>query len=353
MLARTRLLTPGPVELHPKALEALSRPQLHHRTNQAKDLFMQAREGLRQAFSTQGEVLMLTGSGTAAMEALVLNLFAPGQRVYVPVHGKFSERWAEIAQAAGLEVLRQDLEWGKVVRPQHLEALQGPIDGLLLTHSETSTGAQNDIQALAQTAKRLFPQALVVVDAITSLLVSHFELEGWGIDAAAAGSQKGLMCPPGLGFAALSPAALAALKPRGFYLNLAAERKSQAQGESAWTPAINLVAATAAVLQEVLPNLKNHLALKGQQTCLLYETGERLGLQVVPEITSAATTCFWIPQGIKYGQIKEAFAQRGATIAGGQGGLKGQIFRLSLMGYSDMYDAYAVAQMMQEALSFS
>lgn len=349
---RPRLLTPGPVELHPRALEALSQPQLHHRSDAAKQVFLKAKAGLEAAFKTQGQVLMLTGSGTAAMDALVLNLFQSGARVLVPVQGNFSERWAKIAAEAGLEVVRLDLEWGQVVQPEHLENLTGHFDGFLLTHSESSTGALNDVRMLAQEFKARFPESLVVVDAITSLFVSDFELEGWGLDAAACGSQKGIMCPPGLGYAALSPRALERLKPRSFYLNLGAELKVQSSGESAWTPAINLVAATAAVLAELLPRLPEHIALKQQQNQILYATGQELGLKPVPEVKSPATTCFYLPEGVSYAQVKEAFAARGATIIGGQGQLKGRAFRLSLMGYSDLYDAYAVAQMMREALRF-
>lgn len=352
MVYRPRLLTPGPVELHPKALEALSRAQIHHRTDQARAIFNRARSGLKAAFKTQGEALILTGSGTAAMDALVLNLFAPGQRVLVPVSGNFSERWAKIATEAGLEVVRRELEWGKSVREEHLDGLEGHFGGVLLTHSESSTGALNDVRALAQAFKAQYPEALVLVDAITSLFISEFELENWGIDAAACGSQKGIMCPPGLAFAALSPRALEGLKPRSFYLNLEAELKAQAGGESAWTPAINLVAAVAAVLDEIMPDLPAHQELKALQTEILYRAGHELGLKAVPEVRSAATTCFWLPEGVKYAQVKDAFAAKGAVIIGGQGQLKGKIFRLSLMGYSDLYDAYAVAQMMREVLRF-
>jgi aspartate aminotransferase-like enzyme len=348
MTYRTRILTPGPVELHPKALEALSRPQLHHRSDQAIGVFNLARTLLKQAFGTAGETLLVTGSGTAAMEALVLSLFAPGQRVWVPVHGKFSERWAEIAGVYGLEVVKQELPWGSAVKPGHIDEIEGHFDGALLTHSESSTGALNDIRALAQAFKSRFPYSLVLADMITSLLMAEVGLEDWGIDAAAAGSQKGIMCPPGLGYAALSPRALERVRPAGYYLSLARELKTQPSGESAWTPAINLIAATANVLEVVLPEINAHLQLKAQQNHILYQAGEAVGLKVVPEVRSPATTCFYLPQGLKYAQVKDAFAKRGATIIGGQGQLKGKIFRVSLMGYSDLYDAYAVAQMMQE-----
>ncbi len=151
------LLTPGPVRLHPKALEALSRPQLHHRTEAAREVFLKARGLLREAFHTEGEVLILTGSGTLAMEALVKNLFAPGERVLVPVYGKFSERFYEIALEAGLAAKRLDYPYGKVPRPE--EVAQEGYAGLLLVHSETSTGALADLPALARASRRKTPRA--------------------------------------------------------------------------------------------------------------------------------------------------------------------------------------------------
>ncbi|GAA6755149.1 aminotransferase class V-fold PLP-dependent enzyme [Thermus thalpophilus] len=343
------LLTPGPVRLHPKALEALSRTQLHHRTEPARELFLKARTLLQQAFQTQGEVLLLTGSGTLAMEALVLNLFAPGERVLVPVYGKFSERFAEIAESAGLQVDRLLLPYGEVPGPEGV-ARPG-YRGLLLVHSETSTGALVDLPALAKAFREANPEGLVGADMVTSLLVREVALEAWGVDAAVSGSQKGLMCPPGLGFVALGPRALERLRPRGYYLNLARELKAQREGESAWTPAINLVGAVAAVLEEVLPKLPEHLALKAWQNDLLYRVGAELGLRPVPKVPSPAVAAFYLPQGVPYRAVKEAFARRQAVIAGGQGPLKGKIFRLSLMGAYDRYEALGVAALFREALN--
>ena len=344
---RRRLLTPGPVELHPKALLALSQPQLHHRTEEARRAVLKVRRGLKQAFQTEGEVLILTGSGTLALEALALNLFDPGERVLVPVTGKFSERWAEIALALGLSVDRLDLAWGGVIPP---EAVARPgYRGLFLTHSETSTGALNDVRSLAEAFKDRNPEGLVVADMVTSLLLTEVALEAWGIDAAASGSQKGLMCPPGLSFAALSPRAVQALKPKGYYLNLKNELKAQAEGETAYTPAINLVLAVEGVLADLLPSLPEHLALKKWQTGLLYQVGEELGLRPVPEEKSPATSAFYLPEGVPYAKVKGAFARRNAVIAGGQGPLKGRIFRLSLMGHFDRYDALGVAMLFKEA----
>ncbi|GAA5334706.1 MULTISPECIES: pyridoxal-phosphate-dependent aminotransferase family protein [Thermus] len=343
------LLTPGPVRLHPKALEALAQPQLHHRTEPARALFLEARSLLKKAFGTEGEVLILTGSGTLAMEALVQNLFAPGERVLVPVYGKFSERFYEIALAAGLEAERLDFPYGRVPRPEDV-ARKG-FQGLLLVHSETSTGALVDLPALARAFKEANPEGLVGVDMVTSLLVREVALEAYGVDAALSGSQKGLMCPPGLGFVALSPRALERLRPRGYYLDLARELKAQREGESAWTPAINLVGAVRAVLEAVLPDLEAHLALKAWQNALLYQVGEALGLRPVPEVRSPAVAAFYLPEGVPYRAVKEAFARRKAVIAGGQGPLKGKIFRLSLMGAYDRYEALGVAALFREAFA--
>jgi aspartate aminotransferase-like enzyme len=347
---RRRLLTPGPVELHPRAVEALSQPQVHHRTEEARLQFLEAARWLKEAWGTQGKVLLLTGSATAAMEALVLNLFQPGEEVWVPVYGKFSERWAEIATAAGLKVVRQDLEWGSVPTPEDIQELPGSLAGALLTHSETSTGALLDLPSLAAALRARFAEARIAVDMVTSLLVSPVGLEAWGVDAAVAGSQKGSMCPPGLSYVALAPRALAELRARGYYLDLSRELRAQERGESAWTPAINLILAVRAVLAEIVPAREELLALRQAQIEVIYRAGERLGLRPVPERKSPAVAAFWLPEGVTYAQVKEAFARRGAIVAGGQGRLQGKILRLSLMGYSDLYDALVVAQMLEEVV---
>ena len=349
---KRRLLTPGPVELHPRALEALAGPQIHHRSTEAKERFLHARMLLGEAFRTEGEVLILTGSGTAGMEALVLNLFAPGERVYVPVLGKFSGRWAEIAGSAGLDVVKEDFRWGSTLSVEALEQAldRHDVSGVLLTHCETSTGVLADLESLAGAVKACRPEVMVVVDAVSSLLVAPFAMEDWGVDAAVSGSQKGVMCPPGLAFAALSPRALDRLRPRGYYLNLGRERKGQSNGASAYTPAINLVLAVEAVLEQVLPVREAHLDLKVRQSELLYEAGDGYGLRPVPERRSPALAAFWVPEGMSEPSIREAFRARGAVIAGGQGPLAGRIFRLSMMGHSDLDDAGSVAGILGDVI---
>jgi len=333
-MKREKLLTPGPVCLHPAARKELSAPQLHHRSRPAEEVLTSLRANVARVAGTVGETVVLTGSGTAAMVALVSGLFAPGDRVWVPVAGKFSERWAEIARAAGLEVLTTGYSWGEQVTAGDVPE---DLAGALLTHSETSTGVLQPVAELAQAVRRRSPGALVVVDAVTSFLLSELKMDEWRLDAVAIGSQKGLMSPPGLGLAVLGPRALEALRPAGYYLNLERELRSQQKGQTAYTPAINLVAAADGVLKELLARgLDDHLRTKQELNRRFYEIGESAGLDPVPRPQagrSPATAALYLPEGAPADAVSRPMLERGWRIAGGQGPLKGRIFRVSAMGY--------------------
>ncbi|WP_457634502.1 pyridoxal-phosphate-dependent aminotransferase family protein [Oceanithermus desulfurans] len=337
-VTRLRLLTPGPVNLHPAALQALTRPQLHHRSPEATAIVRALRKRLAELLGTRGEALLVGGSGTAAMEAVVRALFRPGARVWVPVAGKFAERWAEIARAAGLEPQVSEHPWGAVVGPDDLPP--GRLDGALLTHSETSTGVLHPVRELAAAVRARSPEALVVVDAVTSFLVAELELEAWGLDAAVSGSQKGAMAPPGLAFAWLAPRALERLRPSGYYLDLSRELTAQRRGQTAFTPPIQIIEAVHDVLKAAWPqgrdDLARHWAAKREANARFYARGAELGLRPVPareEARSPATAAFYLPEGWTAGDLAAAFAERGWRVAGGQGPLKGRIFRVSAMGY--------------------
>jgi len=341
-----KLLTPGPVCLHPAAIKALAQPQMHHRSPAASKLLTSLRENVARVAGTAGETVVITGSGTAAMTALVTGLFVPGARVWVPLAGKFSERWAEIAASAGLETIVSEHSWGAAVSADAVPDV--PLDGALLTHSETSTGVLQPVAELAAAVKEANPQALVVADAVTSFLLSELRMDEWGLDALAIGSQKGLMSPPGLGLAVLGDSALERLRPAGYYLNLALELGRQRGGQTAYTPAINLVAAAAAVLEEVLrEGLDVHLRSKSEGNRRFYEIGAAAGLKPVPQAgaqKSPATAAFYLPDGAPAGSLAAAMAAKGWRIAGGQGPLKGRIFRISAMGYledNEMEQAFA------------
>ncbi|WP_456444890.1 pyridoxal-phosphate-dependent aminotransferase family protein [Oceanithermus sp.] len=337
-VTRPRLLTPGPVNLHPAALQALARSQLHHRSPEAAALIRRLRARLAAMLASRGEAVLLGGSGTAAMEAVVRALFRPGARVWVPVAGKFAERWVEIARAAGLEPQVSEHPWGAAVSPDDLPPVR--IDGALLTHSETSTGVLHPLRSLVAAVRARAPEALVVVDAVTSFLVAEIELESWGLDAAVSGSQKGAMSPPGLAFAWLAPRALERLRPSGYYLDLSRELAAQRQGQTAFTPPIQIIEAVHDVLEAVWPHgrddLARHWAAKAEATARFYARGAELGLRPVPsreEARSPATAAFYLPPGWTSEALSAAFAERGWRVAGGQGPLKGRIFRVSAMGY--------------------
>lgn len=337
-LNRPRLLTPGPVNLHPAAVRALARPLLHHRSDEAAQTIADLRERLRQLVGTGGEAVLIGGSGTAAMEAVARGLFRPGARVWVPVAGKFAERWAEIAASSGLDPVVTQHPWGAAATAGDLPS--GPLDGALFTHSETSTGVLHPLRELAAAVRARNPDALVVADAVTSFLLAPLELDAWGVDAAVSGSQKGTMAPPGLAWAWLGPRALEALHPAGYYLDLSRELTAQRKGQTAFTPPMQIVEAVAAVLEEAVAQegegLEARWREKRRANERFYELAGRAGLRPVPrtpEARSPATAAFYLPRGQDYAGLSAAFAARGWRIAGGQGPLKGRIFRVSAMGH--------------------
>ncbi len=334
-MKRLRLLTPGPVNLHPVALAALAQPQLHHRSPEAGELVRDLRERIARLAGTVGEAVLLGGSGTAAMEAAVRALFAPGARVWVPVAGKFSERWCEIARAAELEPVCDAYEWGSAVPPETVPT--GPLDGALLTHSETSTGVLQPLAELSARVRERHPGALVVADVVTSFALAPVRMDAWGLDAAVLGSQKGLMSPPGLAAVVLGARGLKRLRPAGYYLDLARELRAQRARQTAFTPPINLIEAAAAVMAALeAADWEARFARVREVNERFYALGKTAGLTPVPAPgaeRSPATAAFYLPRGMPYAEVSQAFAARGWRVAGGQGPLKGRILRVSAMGY--------------------
>jgi len=343
-MKKFRLLAPGPTPVPPEVLLAMAQPVLHHRTPEFEALFAQARRGLQWLFQTRREVLILAASGTGAMEGAVVNACSPGDRVLVIRGGKFGERWAEICQAYGLSVIPVEVPYGKAVDPQAVAAaLRGEpsIAAVFVTHSETSTGVLHDLEAIAAIVKQT--PALLVVDAITSLGVVNLPTDAWGVDVVVGASQKALMLPPGLAFASLSERAWAAAErtrlPR-YYFNFLTERKTQAKHQSAWTPAVSLVAGLKAALgllqAEGLPAIfARHERLARATRAAV----TALGLDLFAERPSPAVTAVKVPEGVDGGAIVRVLRDKhGISIAGGQGSMQGKIFRIATLGYADAYD---------------
>ncbi len=340
------LLSPGPTPVPEKVLLDMAMPMIHHRTSEFSNIFAEVREGLKPIFGTKQDVLMLAGSGTAAMEAAVVNTLNEGDKVLVINAGKFGKRWAEIATAYGLEVLTIDLEWGRSVRPEQVEAkliAHPEIKAVLIQASETSTTAYHPIEEIAKIVS-LRDDTLFIVDGITSVGVYETKMDEWGIDILITGSQKAFMLPPGLALIALSEKAwkfTEKSKLPKFYLNLKKERKSQSDNTTSWTPAVSLIIGLKSVLEimnkEGLSNVYKRHALCAEAT--------RKGLMAMgfdllaKDIPSNSATGVVLPEGFDGGKFVKSMREKaGLTFAGGQDHLKGKILRVSHLGYHDFFD---------------
>jgi len=354
---KTRLFTPGPVEVPTRILAALARPAVHHRTEVFRKILVEATQGLAALFGTTGPVVTLGASGSGAMEAAVVNLLAPGTRPLVVEAGKFGERWAKILKAYGIEADVLSADWGKsadvAAVDARLKAHPAPV--VFFTHSETSTGALHDAQALAQVARA--HGALAVVDVVTSLGVHDVRMDDMGFDAAISGSQKGLMLPPGLGFVALGARALAALDdgprlPR-FYFDLRKAAQTAKDGETPFTPPtaliVALVESLAMMRQEGREQVVGRHAANASATRAAVVA---LGLSLFAEKPSNAVTAVHSPKGVDAGALVKAMRERhGMVIANGQDRLKGVSFRVGHMGAYDAADILAVVGALEDALT--
>lgn len=348
-IKKQRLLTPGPTPLYPKALHAMMGSDIHHRTEDFRNLYRAVLADLKEVMGTSNDVLTLVSSGTGAMEASVSNLFSPGDRVIACVAGKFGERWAEIAKAYGLDAIVLQEEYGGAVSAQRVADTlksQPNIRGVFVQASETSTGAAHDVRAMGEAIKNT--EAIFVVDAITGLGTMPLDIDRWGLDIVIGGSQKAFMIPPGLAFLSISPKAWAfaetAKLPR-YYFNLKREKKSAAGGESSWTPNTSLLLALAEALKYVKSVGMDKLVENAQMLAKATRAAvTALGLELfVPSYPGSSVTSVKAPKGMDSGVIVKEFRSRfGSIISNGQGSMKGQIFRIAHLGYFDFPDLFGV-----------
>ena len=348
-IKKQRLLTPGPTPLYPPALHAMMGSDIHHRTEDFRNLYRTVLADLKEVMGTSNDVLTLVASGTGAMEASISNLFSPGDRVIVCVAGKFGERWAEIAKAYGLDAILLQEEYGGAVSAQRVEdslKSQPNIRGVFVQASETSTGAAHDVRAMGEAIKKT--GAIFVVDAITGLGTMPLDIDRWGLDVVIGGSQKAFMIPPGLAFLSISPKAWAFAEtsklPR-YYFNLKREKKSAAGGESSWTPNTSLLLALAESLKYVKSVGMDKLVENAQMLAKATRAAVKaLGLELfAPQSPGASVTSVKSPKGMDSSVIVKEFRSRfGSIISNGQGSMKGQIFRIAHLGYFDFPDLFGV-----------
>jgi aspartate aminotransferase-like enzyme len=354
---KPRLYAPGPVEVPPQVLEATARPVVHHRTQAFKELFLRTRARLAEVACVPGDdVVILAGSGTAGFEAGLLACVPKGAKVIGVNAGKFGERWVKLARHYGCEVVELKLPWGEAVDPEAVRALvreHPDASAIMSTHSETSTGVLHDVQALAQVVRETAPHALVLVDAVTSLGVAELRPRAWGLDGVFSGSQKGFMTPPGLAFAWLSERAWARaadLHPT-FYLDLRRERVQQRSGQTAYTPAVSLVAGLEVALGMLLDEgLEAVWRRRDRLNRAVLAGAGALGCRPFAARVSPAVAALYAPSGVEAPAIVKGFAARGMRIAGGQDDAKGHLFRPSVMGYADRYDALTIVAALEEVL---
>jgi aspartate aminotransferase-like enzyme len=351
MYNKPRLLTPGPTPLPEEVRLALARDMIHHRKPVFKKILAACQEGLQELFGTKEPVLVLSASGTGAMDAAATNCFKPGEKVLVVEAGKFGERWREIATARGLIPAPLVLEWGKAVRAKDVaEAAAKHPDavGLLVQASETSTGVLHPIQELGEVCRA--NDLLLVVDGISAVGISPCPMDAWGVDCLLTGSQKGLMLPPGLSFMALSQQAwerVEATKPNNFYFNLMAEREKIRTGQTLFTSAVNLVVGLEACLAHFREIGLNAVFQKQWAMTMLARTSaQAMGLELLAkEHFTWGLTSVLLPEGMDGVRLLQiAVDEYGVVFAGGQDRLKGRIVRIGHMGHVDWADVAAGVQ---------
>lgn len=366
MIRKTRLFTPGPTPLLPAAQFAMAAADMHHRTPEFRALFTRVLAQLKDFVGTTNDVVILSSSGTGAMEAAVSNLTSPGDRVLVLTAGKFGERWTALAKAFGCAVDIVSAPYGETFSLDAVKAaLRLETRAVFMQASETSTGVRHCVPGVAKLLKEQASEALLIVDAITGLGTTHLDMDGWGIDVLIGGSQKAVMMPPGLAYMAVSQRGWdrmeASYNPR-YYFDLRKERKNAKNGESAYTPAVALIAALGAALDYIAGQADGNLVEGRKKLIENAETiaamtrvaCEAMGMKLfAPDAPSSAATAVLPPVGIDSGVVVKALKTRfGATITNGQGEMKGQLFRIAHLGYFDYMDAIALIAAMEHVAMF-
>jgi serine---pyruvate transaminase len=335
------LFTPGPTPVPPEVLAATAEPIVHHRGADFRAVYQRALERLQDVFRTQGPVLLFSSSGTGAMDSAVANMTRAGDRVAVVAAGAFGERWAKICGHYGLDVVRIDYEWGEIPDPDEIGAAvaESGAELVFCTQSETSTGVVADIQAI----KTAVGEAPLVVDAVSSLGAVPLETDAWGVDVVLSGSQKALMCPPGLAMASVAADLWELLPPaRSFYFDWRATRKAQEVFDAAFTPAVSLIRGLDVALGMILEAgldaaFERHVRLGRAARAGVKAMG--LELFSPDDDSSAVVTAVRVPEGIESPALLRQLRDRhGVTLAPGQGPLKSGVFRIGHIGWLDVFD---------------
>jgi aspartate aminotransferase-like enzyme len=352
------LFSPGPTMLPPEVLLKMAEPIMHHREPEFEKLFSEIREGLKYLFQTKNEVLVFTSSGTGAMEGAVSNLLSKGDKALVVRGGKFGERWGEICKAYGVEFIPMDVEWGRAVDPSGIQKIlesDPSIRAVYTQASETSTGVMHPIKEIAQIVKK-YNDTILVVDAITGIGVFDIPMDAWGLDVVVGGSQKALMLPPGLAFAALNDKAWKFAERSNlpkYYFDFKKELKSAKKNQSSYTPAISLFVGLKETLNMIRKEGLDSVFRRHEKLAAATRSAVKaLGLELyAPETPSNALTAVKIPAGIDGIKLQELFFEKfGITVAEGQDRAKGKIIRIAHLGYYERLDMVMVISALEMLL---
>ena len=337
------LMIPGPTPVPEKVLLAMAKHPIGHRSGEFSQIIAETNANLKWLFQTKNHVLALAASGTGTVEAAIINFLSAGDRVLVGSNGKFGERWVQIANAYGLDVQPIKAEWGVPLNPddfaKELTAdSEKKIKAVIITHSETSTGVLNDLEAINKLVKD-HGEALIIVDAVTSLGSYNIPVDDWGIDVIASGSQKGFMLPPGLGFVTASDRAWKAYEratlPK-FYLDLGKYRKAADKDSTPFTPPVNLYFGMKVALEmlkaEGLDSIFTRHTRHKEATRAAMKA---LGLPLfAPDTHASPAVTSVVPEGIDAEKIRSVMKNRfDIALAGGQDHMKGKMFRMGHLGF--------------------
>ena len=354
-MLKPRLFTPGPTDVPSEVLIEMAKPMFHHRTERFKTMFSAVNEGLKKLLMTKNDVLTLAGSGTAAMEAGIVCACPRDKKVLVANGGKFGERWVKVAKVYGLDVEEMAQEWGTALQPEDLKKrlATGDVGAVVVVHSETSTATACDLEALGAVVAKT--DAILLADCITSAGTLPLRMDEWGIDVIGIGSQKALMLPPGLALVAVSDKAwknIDAIKPACFYLNLKAYRKSLAESDVPYTPAISLIRGLQVALDMIhaigIETVWARTAVLARATRTACEA---LGMKVFSRQPSDSVTGIMYPPGVDDKFRKALQKKYGCSVAGGQDSLKDKAFRVSHMGYVDPLDTLGLIAAIEYTLA--
>ena len=338
------LMAPGPTEVPSEVLAALGKPTMHHRLPAFSDLFMKVSEDLKKFFMTKNDVYSFASSGTGALESAVVNLLSAGDEAICVRGGKFGERWAEICTAYGVKAINLDVEWGDVAKPEQIEELlkaNPNVKAVFTTLCETSTAVVTPVKDIAAVVAKT--DAVLVTDAVSAIGALELRTDDWRVDVVVAGSQKALMLPPGMGFITLSDKAWKLVEsstlPK-YYFDLKKAKKTLGNKTTAFTPPVNMFYALEAALELILEEgMENIWTRTSKLGAASRAAAQALGLKLYSKVPADNLTAVCVPEGIDGGKFTKVLRDKyGITIAGGQADLKGKIFRISTMGYSDRMD---------------